>query len=145
MPESTAVSKRMRANRKDETTPEVELRSVLHRRGLRFRKASRVAVGTVTVRPDVVFPRLRVAVFMDGCFWHSCPWHGTRPQRNSDYWLPKLDRTVRRDRLVTNALSEHGWAVIRLWEHELRGDSTTAIEQIVSVVNERRATSGAPR
>lgn len=124
----------MRANLKDRTRPELAVRSALHRRGLRFRTTLAIAASTVTVRPDLVFTKSRVAVFMDGCFWHSCPSHGTRPEHNSGYWLPKLERTVRRDDLVTIALRENGWTVIRLWEHDVLSDFDTSIDLVVSAV-----------
>jgi DNA mismatch endonuclease (patch repair protein) len=70
------------------------------------------------VRPDLVFTRARVAVFVDGCFWHSCPEHGDRPRINTGYWLPKLEANVARDRRVDRALTDDGWDVVRIWEHE---------------------------
>jgi DNA mismatch endonuclease (patch repair protein) len=94
------------------------LRSALHRLGLRFRKDHPVRLPDRVVRPDVVFTRARVAVFLDGCFWHRCPVHGNVPRSNSDYWGPKLDRNVARDRLVNAALRQAGWTVVRAWEHE---------------------------
>lgn len=112
------VSKRMRANRRADTKPERELRSALHRRGLRFRKDLPIRTPARLVRPDVVFTRQRVCVFSDGCLWHSCPEHGTQPQRNSDYWTAKLARNVARDQAVDYALAQAGWRVIRVWEHE---------------------------
>ena len=97
----------------------VALRSALHRSGLRFRKdyLLRLSAGRA-VRVDIAFPRAKLAVFVDGCFWHRCPEHGTDPRANASYWGPKLDRNVQRDR-ETDALLEHdGWSVIRVWEHE---------------------------
>jgi DNA mismatch endonuclease (patch repair protein) len=108
----------MLGNRRTDTRPEVALRRALHACGLRFRKDFRLDVGRLRTRPDVVFTRAKVAVFVDGCFWHSCPDHATRPKRNDDYWLPKLARNVQRDRAHDAALSAHGWTVIRIWEHE---------------------------
>lgn len=70
-------------------------------------------------RPDFVFPRLRLAVFVDGCFWHQCPQHATRPKNNAAFWLRKLEANVRRDRLVTRTLRARGWQVVRIWEHDL--------------------------
>lgn len=117
-PTSEAVSRRMRRNRKTDSRPEVAMRSALHARGLRFRKNHAVRAGGTLVRPDIVFTRVRLAVFIDGCFWHRCPSHGNVPRANSDYWGPKLDRNVRRDLLVTKALEGDGWRVMRFWEHE---------------------------
>jgi len=71
-------------------------------------------------RPDFVFPRLRVAVFVDGCFWHGCPTHGSVPTSNRDFWLAKLERNKQRDRLVTKELKRRGWKPFRVWQHELR-------------------------
>ena len=72
------------------------------------------------VRPDFVFRRGKVAVFVDGCFWHACPVHGTRPKQNAGFWREKLARNVARDRLVSRSLHARGWRVMRIWEHELR-------------------------
>lgn len=135
-PSSPGVSARMRANRKVDTTPEVAVRSALWRAGLRFRKDFSIPVpGSRPVRADVAFPRERVAVFVDGCFWHACPEHGTRPTVNADYWLPKLERNVARDRLVDEALTEQGWLVLRAWEHEAPND---VAQRVVRVVSTRR-------
>jgi DNA mismatch endonuclease (patch repair protein) len=71
------------------------------------------------VRPDFVFPKLRVAVFVDGCFWHVCPKHATRPRHNRAFWKRKLEANTARDRLVTRTLRMNGWRVLRIWEHEL--------------------------
>jgi DNA mismatch endonuclease (patch repair protein) len=108
----------MLGNRRVDTKPEIALRSALHRAGLRFRKDYRLELDGTRVRPDIVFTRARVAVFVDGCFWHSCPTHGTQPRRNADYWLPKLARNVERDREHDAALAAHGWGIVRVWEHE---------------------------
>lgn len=123
LPTDLHVTTRMKANRRSDTRPEVELRSRLHRAGLRFRKDFTVVVGGRKVRPDVVFTRQRVAVFVDGCFWHCCPEHGTAPARNVEYWRPKLARNVERDRATTAALEADGWRVVRIWEHEPVADA----------------------
>lgn len=117
-PTSAAVSRRMRANRRAGTRPEEQLRSALHRRGLRFRKDLPIVTPTRRVRPDIVFTRARVAVFVDGCFWHRCPEHGAIPRANAAYWVRKLERNVVRDRAVDEALAAEGWTVLRIWEHE---------------------------
>lgn len=120
----------MRGNRNAETKPEVALRSALFRRGLRFRKNVR-AEKDVRCRVDVVFPREKVAVFVDGCFWHSCPKHGNRPSANSNYWHAKLARNVERDRENDRALLSAGWTVVRVWEHEPAANAAKRIEAIV--------------
>ena len=122
-------SNNMRANRRADTKPEVALRSALHRLGKRFRKDHRVRAAGVSVKPDVVFTRARVAVFVDGCFWHGCPDHGRRPAVNDWYWGPKLDRNRDRDVRVTAALETEGWTVVRLWEHTPLDE---AVAQVVS-------------
>jgi DNA mismatch endonuclease, patch repair protein len=109
----------MQANRRADTAPELALRAALHAKGLRFRKDYPLsATGPRRTRVDVVFTRARVAVFVDGCFWHGCPEHGLIPKANADYWVPKLERNRERDREVTEALRRDGWSVIRVWEHE---------------------------
>ncbi|WP_280352412.1 very short patch repair endonuclease [Nocardia abscessus] len=111
-------SRNMQANRRADTKPEVTLRRALHRRGYRYRKDLRLEVGSVKVRPDIVFTARKVAVFVDGCFWHVCPVHGRQPTTNEWYWAPKLRRNVERDRAADAALTGAGWKVVRLWEHE---------------------------
>lgn len=120
----------MRANPRRDTNPEVALRSELHRRGLRFRKDLPVRAGDRLVRPDVVFTRARLAVFLDGCFWHVCPLHGTQPRWNSDYWRTKLDRNVARDKAVNDALAQAGWRVMRAWEHEPINDVAERVQAL---------------
>lgn len=117
-PSSSAASKVGKANRSVDTKPEVRLRSVLHRRGLRFRKDHLVREVATRARVDVCFPRQKVAVFVDGCFWHVCPIHGRQPGTNDSYWRPKLRANVARDRRVTEGLASAGWTVVRAWEHE---------------------------
>lgn len=108
----------MSRNRRRDTKPELLLRRLLHAQGLRYRVDYRIRVGEMGVSPDIVFTRDRLAVFIDGCFWHSCPQHGNIPTRNMSYWVPKLERNRARDRLVTAALEAGNWTVVRAWEHE---------------------------
>lgn len=117
-PSSPGRSANMRANRRADTQPELVLRRALHARGYRFRKDYRLDLDGGRVRPDVAFTRARVAVFVDGCFWHACPEHGTRPASNAWYWAPKLARNVERDRTADALLAKAGWTVVRIWEHE---------------------------
>ncbi len=92
------------------------LRRELHRRGLRFRVDHSPVVG-VRCRADIVFTKARVAVFVDGCFWHRCPDHGTLPRANGDWWRAKLDLNVARYRRNDASIEAAGWRVIRIWEH----------------------------
>lgn len=114
---SAAIRRSMQGNRRTDTKPEVALRSALHRLGLRFRKDHRLDLPGARVRPDIVFTRRRVAVFVDGCFWHCCPIHSSRPKTNQWYWEPKLNRNRERDALADEALANSGWLVVRIWEH----------------------------
>lgn len=123
----------MAANRRRDTGVELAVRSALHRRGLRFRVDYPIPVPERrrAIRPDVVFTKRRLAVFVDGCFWHRCPDHFSLPASNREYWLPKLDANVRRDREADAALSAQGWSVVRIWEHEPIEDAADHIEQVV--------------
>ena len=109
----------MQAVRSRDTTPEQRLRSALHLRGLRFRKDTR-PVASLRCKADIVFRSRRVAVFVDGCFWHGCPDHFKAPKTNSKWWQEKIDDNQRRDSRQTAALQKAGWQVCRFWEHELR-------------------------
>ena len=137
MPSSPGRSANMKANRRSDTKPELALRRALHALGYRYRKDLRLDLADgVRVRPDIVFTARRVAVFVDGCFWHCCPDHGSQPASNTWYWEPKLRRNVERDRAADAALGAAGWTVVRLWEHEsLEG----AIAAVVGVVPRPRA------
>jgi len=132
----------MRGNRKYDTSPERRLRSALHRRGLRFRKHTQIQGESVRVAPDIVFPRRRLAVFVDGCFWHSCPQHGSRPRTNSNYWSTKLARNESRDARVNDELAAAGWSVLRIWEHIPTDDAvllvTAALDQRTVVEHDAR-------
>ncbi|GAB2638159.1 very short patch repair endonuclease [Nocardia goodfellowii] len=120
-------SRNMRANRRAGTKPEVVLRSALHRLGYRYRKDFRLDLGSMKVRPDIVFTARKVAVFVDGCFWHVCPQHGRQPTTNEWYWTPKLRRNIERDRAADAALAQAGWQVVRLWEHETLATAVAAV------------------
>ena len=111
-------SANMRANRRKDTKPELALRRALHAQGYRYRKDYPLQVPGSRVRPDIAFTARRVAVFVDGCFWHCCPEHGSQPANNTWYWEPKLARNVERDRAADAALTAAGWSVVRVWEHE---------------------------
>lgn len=124
----------MQANRRRDTSPELAVRKLLHAAGLRYRVDYRV-VPELRARADLAFTRARIAVFIDGCFWHSCPEHGTRPKSNADYWIPKLARNVQRDRATDAALESLGWLVLRFWEHE---DAVSAADRIADAVRGRR-------
>jgi DNA mismatch endonuclease, patch repair protein len=141
-PTSEGVSLRMRRNLKTESKPERRIRSVLHRQGFRFRKHHPIRTPERLVKPDIVFTRARLAIFVDGCFWHCCPVHGNEPRANTDYWGPKLKRNVDRDRAVDRALTEAGWIVLRAWEHE---DPDAVVTRIRGALAEARPQAAAAR
>jgi DNA mismatch endonuclease (patch repair protein) len=118
-PSNPAVSAAMRGNPRANTKPELALRSALHAQGKRFRKdfLLRTTAGS-KVKVDLVFTKDRIAVFVDGCFWHGCPDHGNTPKVNKGYWGPKLRRNEERDARINQELQAGGWTVIRIWEHE---------------------------
>lgn len=120
------MARQVMLGNRSESAVERELRSALHRHGLRFRKHVPPLEG-LRCRADVVFTRQRVAVFLDGCFWHRCPVHGSAPKANSHYWGPKLDANVARDRRNDQTLRGAGWVVLRFWAHE-------SIDSMVDVI-----------
>ncbi|MEU7139351.1 very short patch repair endonuclease [Nocardia sp. NPDC046473] len=121
-----ATSARMSRQRRSGTKPELALRKELHRRGLRY-FVDRAPIRGQRRRADLVFPRLRIAVYVDGCFWHRCPQHATDPRNNAEWWAAKLAGNVARDRATDAALIDAGWQVIRVWEHE---DAVAAADRV---------------
>ena len=117
----------MLGNVRRDTNPELAVRKELHRRGLRYRVDYPLPMAPRR-RADIAFTRSKVAVYIDGCFWHGCPDHATSPARNSDYWLPKLQRNKSRDAETTLMLTDAGWTVLRFWEHESPAAVADAIE-----------------
>lgn len=120
----------MRANRSKDTGPERAVRSVLHARGLRYRTHLRPEPN-LRRTADIVFTRRRVAVFIDGCYWHGCPLHLMLPKSNVAYWIPKIEANRRRDEETNRLLSEAGWTVLRFWEHESPVDVADTVERAV--------------
>ncbi|AHH15024.1 putative DNA mismatch endonuclease [Nocardia nova SH22a] len=129
----TATSARMSRQRRVGTAPEIALRSELHRRGLRY-FVDRAPLKGLRRRADLVFPRRKVAVYVDGCFWHSCPEHATRPKNNAQWWADKLAGNVARDRDTDARLTAAGWTVVRIWEHE---DATAGADRVQSALSGR--------
>jgi DNA mismatch endonuclease (patch repair protein) len=120
----------MRSNRQRDTGPELRLRRSLHARGHRYRVAPAIQLPAGRrVRPDLVFTRHRLAIFIDGCYWHSCPDHGRAPSDPTGYWAAKLRRNVERDIAETRDLEDLGWAVVRVWEHVRLGDAVAIVER----------------
>lgn len=113
---SEAARARMLSQRRRDTLAEMTLRRALFARGFRYRVDLRIA--PLRRRGDIVFTRWKVVVFVDGCFWHSCPTHGTVPRSNREWWVAKLRANVERDRETDHLMRETGWQVLRAWEHE---------------------------
>lgn len=134
VPSSPAVTNRMSRTPRRDTPQELAVRQILHRSGLRYRIHLPVP-GMPRRSIDIAFTKHKVAIFLDGCFWHSCPNHATSPKANADWWRAKLDRNVMRDRETTEHLSASGWVVLRFWEHEV---PTEVAERIRDVVMTRR-------
>lgn len=131
------VRSRMQLQRAHDTEPELRLRRELHRRGLRYRLHQQIVPGNRRRRVDITFPRARVAVFVDGCFWHGCEQHGRREhEANRWYWPAKIEGNRERDRDTDARLAEAGWLVIRVWEHE---PSESAAARIAAAIDARRA------
>jgi DNA mismatch endonuclease, patch repair protein len=124
------ISVRMARQRRKDTAPEMALRRALHARGFRYRVNTPLP-GMPRRRADLVFPAKRVAVFVDGCFWHGCPDHRTMPVTNAEWWLVKLQRNIERDRETDDFLEAQGWCVVRVWEHEAVPD---AVDRVVRAV-----------
>ncbi len=133
-----AIRRKMQGQRARDTRPELAFRRHLHAIGLRYRVDHPPLPG-VRARADVVFTRVKVAVFVDGCFWHSCPDHGKRPRANQSWWNAKLDRNEARDIATDRRLTTAGWIVVRVWEHE---DPRGAASQVEQLVRARRAATG---
>jgi len=125
----------MRATGQRDTGPELALRSAVHRRGLRYRVHQR-PLPTSRRRADLVFATARVAVFVDGCFWHGCPEHMTWPTSNAAWWREKIDGNRQRDCETDTILEAAGWMALRVWEHE---DPEAAAERVAQRVRERVA------
>lgn len=123
---SPAVEARMKRQRQRDTKAETAVRRELHARGLRFRVDSTLEPGLRT-RGDIVWKTLRLVVFIDGCYWHGCPVHATRPKANATWWATKLDANIARDSRNNEALAQLGWRVLRFWEHEDPTDTADAI------------------
>lgn len=113
------------------TGPELRLRKALWNRGVRYRLDLRIPG-----KPDMVFPKRRVAVFIDGCFWHGCPAHGVKPKTNAIFWKDKIERNQRRDNLVNAELQRQGWRVLRFWEHEVEESIQVVVNRIQDVLSQ---------
>ncbi len=137
-PPTTDVRRRMLATKRRDTPEELRIRSALHRSGLRYSIDARVLCSS-RARADILFRRVRVVVFVDGCFWHGCPKHGTKPKKNAKWWAAKLEANIRRDRETDCQLRAAGWRVIRVWAHEAPEQAARRIGRAVAT---RRGAAG---
>ncbi|MEV6360214.1 very short patch repair endonuclease [Nocardia asteroides] len=128
---SPAIKAVMRANRGRDTSPELQLRALLFENGLRYRVSVR-PISKLRRTADIVFPRARVAVFVDGCYWHGCPDHYRPSTKNSEFWATKIDSNRLRDEDTNRALAEAGWTVVRCWEHE---DPEVSAERVIDALD----------
>lgn len=128
--------KNMRAIRSKDTTIELALRKALWQRGIRYRKNYKGLIG----KPDIVIKKYRIAVFCDSDFWHGYDWENrkSRIKSNQNYWIPKIERNMKRDREVTVALVEQGWIVLRFWEHTIRKELEECVNDIQEAVDVRK-------
>jgi len=120
----------MQSNKSRDTKPELALRSAVHARGLRYRVSAKPLAG-VRRTADLVFPRAKVAVFLDGCFWHGCPEHHTVASANAKFWADKVEANRKRDRDTDSRLTEAGWVSVRIWEHEDVAEAARRVEEVV--------------
>ncbi|MFI8944189.1 very short patch repair endonuclease [Streptomyces syringium] len=138
MPSSPGVSARMSRQASRDTNPELAVRRLLHASGHRYR-LQRPVPGLPRRTIDIAFPKAKVAVFLDGCFWHGCPEHATSPKANADWWRQKLDRNISRDRETTAHLLAAGWTVLRFWEHEAPVEVADRVAVAVDGIRKGRA------
>nr|WP_083266941.1 very short patch repair endonuclease [Mycolicibacterium porcinum] len=132
---SAATRASMRANRRRDTAPELAVRRLAHAAGLRYRVDYPPLASHRRLRADMVFTRARIAVFIDGCFWHGCPAHLYPPKSNVEYWTDKIEGNQARDRRTNELLRETGWTVLRFWEHE---DPAAIAARILRTVTDAR-------
>lgn len=133
-PPTAARSRLMGRVRHRGTAPELMLRQALWAAGLRYRLNSKP---NLPGSPDLIFPGARIAIFVDGCFWHGCPLHGSRPKTRHEFWAAKIARNQARDLAVDAALTSMEWAVVRLWEHEIKSNLIECVERIRSERDKR--------
>lgn len=137
---SPAVRQRMQQQKTRNTGVEIALRSELHRRGFRFRVHRRPLRG-VRREADIINASIKLAVFVDGCFWHGCPTHATWPKANDEFWRRKIEGNRERDRDTDRRLEEAGWSVVRVWEHE---SVSEAADRVMTVVEQLRSAGSRP-
>lgn len=136
----TASSERLGGRRRRDTEPERLLRKSLHSQGARYRL--QYLIGPRGLSADIAFVTPRVAVFVDGCFWHGCPRHGRTSFRgpNAGRWAEKMARNAERDARAARTAEENGWTVLRLWECDVRSDPNASARRVIDLLAVRRTT-----
>lgn len=124
----------MSAIRGKDTKPELLLRKTLWKLGWRYRVRN-----NLPGRPDIVFPTDRIAIFIDGCFWHGCPEHFQQPETNAEFWKEKIQKNILRDNKVTQQLTKGGWTVLRFWEHDIKNSLDACIRKVIRMLKDIRA------
>lgn len=128
---SPSVSKVMKGNTGKDTKMEVRVRKALWHKGYRYRKNHRKLLGT----PDISFPKSKIVIFLDSCFWHGCPLHFKLPKKNREFWEQKIQRNMERDSEVNYHYDEEGWIILRFWEHEINSDFPYVLKVITFYVD----------
>ncbi|HDR9495206.1 very short patch repair endonuclease [Burkholderia stabilis] len=139
-PPSAETSRRMAKVRQKATGAEVALRRELYRIGLRYRVDCEVLKKPRRVA-DIAFPGRRIAIFVDGCFWHGCPEHATWPKRNAEFWRQKIEANQQRDADTNERLRSLGWTVLRFWSHESPIDAAKVVANAVAIIDGKRRTA----
>lgn len=135
---SLAIRAKMQAQKEKDTKPEVALRRELHRRGVRFRKSGPLP-GMPRRSADIMWTGRKIAVFVDGCYWHGCPEHFHTPRTNTEWWLAKIRKNQARDAKTTEALEAAGWTVVRVWEHEEPAEAADRVQAALVFTDEHRS------
>ena len=131
--------RRLQRQGRRDTSPELALRRAAYALGLRYRVDAKLPVAGLRRRADMLFPGSRVAVFVDGCFWHACPQHGTRPRNNARWWSVKLQANADRDRHTDDLLMTAGWRSVRVWEHQDMGQAARDLRRLLKEVSQHRS------
>ena len=143
---STGVRRSMQSNRPRDTKPELRLRSAAHRLGLRYHVSAR-PLPHLRRTADLLFTKTKIAVFVDGCYWHGCPQHHTIAKTNAEFWADKVETNRRRDLETTALLEKEGWLVIRVWEHESMEEAAVMLYNVwrsrCDAFSDRRSSQGA--
>ena len=139
MPDRITSEQRSKVMSKIKSTSKLEdlVAHELFRRGVRYRRNNRQLLG----KPDISISKYKIVIFIDSCFWHSCPVHGTRPKSNVDFWNKKLNRNVEKAIEVNKFYESNNWNILRVWEHDIKGDFDNTIDRIMDFINNSRSSS----